>query len=273
MTDAREWQEGVGRAWAASWKLTDRSFTGLTEAFLATLSALPGQRIVDIGCGAGELALALARQRHDAEIIGIDISADLIAAAQARAADNPRLRFVTADAANWSGEAFRPDLLVSRHGVMFFDDPQAAFANLLALSAPNARLAFTCFRHPDENPWASTLRRMLPKSDSPPAADAPGPFAFADAERVRRILEEAGWHGVRIEPIDFAYIAGAGADPVADALGFFQRIGPAAPALRALEGRDREILIERMADWAEANLHDGLVVFPAAAWQVTARKG
>lgn len=273
MTDIREWQEGVGKVWAASWKLTDRSFASLTEQFLDTLSGIPGTRIVDIGCGAGELSLALARQRHDAEVIGVDVSADLIAAARERAGDNPRLRFVLADAAAWQGDGFQPDLYVSRHGVMFFDDPQAAFANLHAIATRQARLAFTCFRSPEENPWASAIARLLPQGGSRPSADAPGPFAFADAERVHRLLEGAGWHGVRIEAKDFAYVAGAGEDPVADAIAFFHRIGPAAPVLRSLEGDEREAMLERLADWAGRNLHDGLVVFPAAAWQVTARKG
>lgn len=273
MTDKREWQEGVGKAWASSWKLTDRSFAGLTSQLLDTISSLPGTRVVDIGCGAGELSLAIARQRHDAEVIGVDVSEDLIAAARERAGDNPRLRFLVADAAQWHDESFRPDLYVSRHGVMFFDDPQAAFAHLHAIAARQARLAFSCFRSPEENPWASALARMLPNRGQRAPATAPGPFAFADSARVHGILEAAGWHGVRIEPREFAYVAGAGEDPVADALAFFQRIGPAAPVLRALEGQERETMIERLTDWARANLHDGLVVFPAAAWQVTARKG
>lgn len=269
----REWQESVGKAWAESWKLTDRSFTGLTGQFLGTIASLSGNRILDIGCGAGEISLALARQRHDAEVLGVDISPDLIGTARQRAADNPRLRFIEADAATWQGNEFEPDLLVSRHGVMFFDDPQAAFANLHAIAATRARLAFTCFRSPEENPWASALRRMLPKSNLPPPPHAPGPFAFSDAERVHQLIEAAGWHGIRIEPLDFAYIAGAGADPVADAVAFFQRIGPAAPALGSLVGNERSVLLDRLTDWAANNLHDGLVVFPAAAWQITARKG
>jgi SAM-dependent methyltransferase len=269
MTDKREWQEGVGKAWASSWKLTDRSFTSLTEQFLDTLSSLPGTRVVDIGCGAGELSLALARQRHDAEVIGVDVSADLIAAARERAGDNPRLRFIEADAATWQGDGFQPDLYVSRHGVMFFDDPVAAFGNLHDSASADAELVFSCFRNASENPWAAGMARVL---ELPPAggSTAPGPFAFADPQHVEDILSAAGWQGIAFEPVDFAYVAGVGDDPVADALAFFRRIGPAAPVLRALDGAARDAAEARLAEWLEGHRSGNLIAFGAAAWIVTA---
>ncbi len=273
MTDKSLWQAGVGKAWARSWQLTDRSFAGLTARFLDLLESLPGRTVLDIGCGAGELSLALARRWPDARIIGVDVSPDLVSAARDRAGDYPHAEFELADAATWSHPGFVPDLLVSRHGVMFFDDPLAAFTHLFNLAAPSARLAFTCFRWPQENPWISGLAEIVRGDAAPGDPHAPGPFAFADPERVNGILTQAGWSGVRIEPIDFAYVAGAGEDPIADARAFFGQIGPLAPVLRELDGDLRDAVERRLEAWIIKNCHDGLVVFPAAAWQVTARKG
>lgn len=271
MTDKTEWQAGVGKAWAESWQLTDRSFAGLTAQLLERMAALPGREIVDIGCGAGELALALGRQRGDARVTGVDVSTDLIGAARRRAGELPVADFVLADAATWLPER-APDLLVSRHGVMFFDNPVGAFTHLRAISAEHARLAFSCFRSPQENAWMSGLGALLPGGPPKRDPEAPGPFAFADPHRVTDILGQAGWSGLRIEPLDFAYIAGAGEDPVGDAVLFFQRIGPMAPVLRELDGIARAEVLGRLRRWIEQHLNQSLVLFAAAAWFVTARR-
>jgi SAM-dependent methyltransferase len=247
---------------------TDRSFAGLTERLLARIAGYPGDRVLDIGCGAGELSLAIARARPRAEVVGVDVSAELVATAQGRAADNSRIRVVHGDASQWEEPDFAPDLLVSRHGVMFFNDPPGAFAHLRGVSTPDAQLVFSCFRTARENHWASDLAELI----GLPAGDplAPGPFAFADPQRVEAILAEGGWGKFDFEPVDFAYVAGMGADPVADALHLFTRIGPAAPALRALEGTAREAALAKIGEWLEDNRTDDMVAFSAAAWIVTA---
>lgn len=272
MTGKQEWQARVGRTWAESWQLTDRSFAGLTEQLLQVIAALPGKRIADIGCGAGELSLALSRQRAEAQIAGVDVSPDLIEAARTRAEGSPAAQFILADAANWQPDGFAPDLYVSRHGVMFFDDPIAAFTHLRQISAPNARLAFSCFRSRDENPWMTGLAALLPGVPVPANPSAPGPFAFADPARVSDILTRAGWSGLRIEPCEFAYVAGIGSHAQEQAAELFCRIGPLAPVIRELSGEASELLEARLAQWIARNHRDGMVAFGAAAWIVTARR-
>jgi SAM-dependent methyltransferase len=247
---------------------TDRSFSGLTERLLARIAGYPGERVLDIGCGAGELSLAIARARPRAEVVGVDVSPELVAVARERAADNNRIRLVHADASQWEEPDFAPDLLVSRHGVMFFNDPPGAFAHLRGVSTTDAQLVFSCFRTARENHWASDLAELI----GLPAGDphAPGPFAFADPQRVEAILAEGGWGKFDFEPVDFAYVAGMGTDPVGDALHLFTRIGPAAPALRAMEGKAREAALAKIGEWLEANRTGDMVAFSAAAWIVTA---
>lgn len=269
MTNAQDWQAQVGHNWARMYRQTDRSFTGLTQRLLERLEPVPGREVLDIGCGAGELSLALARVRPGARVTGIDISAELVAVARERAGGRLGAAFEQADAGQWSPPR-APDLLVSRHGVMFFADPVAAFAHLRATAAPAANLVFSCFRSAAENPWASAIAALLPAAAPPGVGYAPGPFAFADPDFVRGVLNEAGWKRIGFDSADFAYIAGQGADPVADALAFFSVIGPFAQALRGIEGEAREIMEHRLHVLLERHASDRLVAFPAAAWIVRA---
>lgn len=272
MTDKMEWQGQVGVSWARQWQRTDRSFTPLTERLVARILACADARsIADIGCGAGELSIRIADGTPDANVLGLDISADLVAAASDRAEGRPNLHFAVADASNWRDATFTPDLYVSRHGVMFFDDPVAAFANLAASAADSAQMVFSCFRTPAENAWATKIAALVP---SAPSGDpqAPGPFAFADPKHVEGILTAAGWSDVAFEPVDFDYVAGSGEEPVTDALDFFGHIGPAARAIRMLEGDARIAFLSGLRKLAEEHLRDGAVRFVAAAWIVTAKK-
>lgn len=273
MTDASEWQGRVGQSWAAEWRRTDRSFGPLTEHVLRRHREIPFARGLDIGCGAGELTLALARATPEARITGIDISPQLVAIARERGGNLANTDFVVADAATWRpGEGASPDLLVSRHGVMFFDDPVGAFAHLADMAAPGARLLFSCFRDRSENPFFTEPARLLPHAEPAPAPDAPGPFAFADRARVEAILTRAGWREPAFEPFDFPMVAGTGAEPIEDAIGYFSRIGPVARAVRELGAGERERFLDRLCELLSRHVNEGIVTMRAAAWIVTAHR-
>ena len=273
MTDANEWLGSTGRSWAEQWRRTDRGFGPLTERLLERTREFAFDSVLDVGCGAGELSLALARGRPHITVTGIDLSPDLIEVALGRAANLANVFFLAADAAAWhpAGD-FAPDFLVSRHGVMFFDDPAAAFTHLAGLAAPGASLMFSCFRERGENPFFTEVGRLLPDPEPPPPPGAPGPFAFADPSHVQSILETAGWTNVAFEPFDFAMIAGGGDQPVADAVEYFSLIGPAARAASELTSEERSRFLDRLRELARRNLHESIVSLRAAAWIVTARK-
>jgi len=264
---ASDWAGAIGQIWAEEWIRTDRTFAPVDEALVAAIAVgLAGAetpRILDIGCGAGRTSLSLADALPGARITGVDLSPALIGAARARAGDDCRCRFVAADAGRWADEGGF-DLIASRHGVMFFDEPVGALAHIRARATPGAPLLFSCFRAPSLNPWASGVAALV--GGPPPDPHAPGPFAFADEDRVAGLLAAAGWREAQAIPLDFAYVAGAGTDPVADAIGFFLRIGPTAFAMRHAEGVDRKRLLDGLAALVADHLVDGHVVFPAAAW-------
>lgn len=273
MVDKSEWQGKSGETWAAEWRRTDRSFTRLTERLLQRTREFTFRKVLDVGCGAGELSLAIARGRRDVTVTGVDVSPKLIEAATERGSHLGNVRFILADAAEWASDhATAPDFLVSRHGVMFFDDPPAAFANLAKQALTDAGLMFSCFRDVSENPFFTEVGKLLPEAPPPTDPAAPGPFAFADKDRVTSILSAGGWTDIAFEAVDFPMIAGAGEDAVEDAFAYFCRIGPAASASAELEGEEKDQFLSRVRSLCERHDHDGIVALPAAAWIVTAKK-
>ncbi len=273
MTNASDWQTRVGDVWAEEWRRTDRSFADLArhlDAAIAAVAPATG-RAADLGSGAGATSLALARARPDLAIHGIDLSPALVAIAQARAAEagiaNAQFHIGAVPAA-LTGPY---DLAVSRHGVMFFDDPAAAFTGIARHLAPGAPLLFTCFRRPVDNHWAVALSEALGGGLDVPEDYAPGPFAFADDAFVRDLLTATGFVDIVIQPIDFTYRAGEGPDAVDDALGYFQRIGPAARALALMSPTERPAGVARLHAMLAAHARGDAVDFAGAAWLVSAR--
>ena len=278
MNVSYDWR-AYGEVWAEEWRRTDRTLAPVNEALVAEAAAqaagIDRPRILDIGCGAGATSLALADALPAAGIKGVDLSPALVAVARDRAGDRGRLRFEVGDASCWTPEEAGFDLIVSRHGIMFFDDPVAAFAHFHALSRPGARLVFSCFRDRAGNGWARAMRPIFARfaPDTIGAPEPPiGPFAFADPARIDSILRAAGFAAPEAAPLDFAFVAGEGEDPVADALGYFRRIGPVAALLRTLDEPDKQAASAMLSEIVAAHATDGRVVFGAAAWIVTAER-
>jgi SAM-dependent methyltransferase len=279
MTEAYEWRGRVGDVWAEEWRRTDRTLAPVNDALVAAAAAeaarFDNPRILDVGCGAGATSLALAAALADAEIIGIDFSESLIAAARERAGEGAEnARFEVADAARWAPARAGFDLIVSRHGVMFFEDPVAAFAHLRALVGAEARLVFSCFRRRADNQWVTALRpifeRFAPETLAAP--DPPvGPFAFADPARIAAVLTGAGFAPPSIRALDFDFVAGAGEDPLADAISYFRRIGPFAALLRELDERAGEAAAEALGEILARHQAGDQILFRAAAWIVTVK--
>ena len=270
MTDY--WNNLMGQVWTRFQAQLDRQLEPLGERAMQALAPQPGERILDVGCGCGDTSLALAERVAPSGVVtGVDISAPMLEVARhrPRAAADLALEFRLADAQTEDLGAGAFDALFSRFGVMFFDDPQAAFANLRRALKPGGRLAFVCWRPLPENPWMgapmAAARDLLPPT--PPADPlAPGPFAFADPERVRGILTEAGFTDISIDPFDTA----VGGGDAAATLELNLNIGPLSFALREAP-QLREAVAARVSEMLNAYvLPDGQVKMPAAVWIVRA---
>jgi SAM-dependent methyltransferase len=266
------WNAKTGDTWAELQDQLDRQLAPLGARAQAALAPRAGERILDVGCGCGDTTLALAKAVGPAgEVVGLDISRPMLEVARRRAAEGgAKARFVEADAQTATLEGGF-DGLYSRFGVMFFADPAAAFRNLLGALKPGGRLAFVCWRPFNEVEYLGLPLRaalaVLP--EAPPPADpfAPGPFAFGDADRTRRILDEAGFADIDIQPFDTPIGSGGLEETVA----LTQRIGPLGNLLR----ESPDLAAAAIAAVREAlSAHDGPdgVRLNGAVWIVTARK-
>ena len=265
-----QWNADAGRNWTEQQERLDTLIAAYGAAALAKAAARPGQRVLDVGCGCGETSLELAAAvGPSGAVLGVDVSAPMLARAKERGASIAQLRFDLGDASR-AALGGPHDLLFSRFGVMFFDAPAAAFAHMRAAMAPGGRLAFVCWRSVMENAWAflpaGVGRRLIGAPQQMPDPLAPGPFAFADADRVRAILEEAGWKGVAIEAFDAPMPLGADAR---DAALWTGKVGPLAAMLREAEDK-RAAVMEALTEALKAYETPTGVSLPGATWIVSA---
>ncbi len=268
------WNADAGRTWAALQARLDLSLSPVTAALLSLAAPQEGESVLDIGCGSGETTLALAAATGEAH--GVDISQPLLAVARARAeALESPATFAEADAATLPGDASR-DLIISRFGVMFFDDPTAAFANILTHAAPGARLHFACWRTPKENGWTlapmQALAPLMPPSE-PQDPYAPGPFALADPDRLAAILADAGWKDIDLQRFDFDMLLGEDSDAgpaLQAAVDFSLQVGPAARLVREGGAAMRTAAAAALTAAYAPHVIDGRVTLPGSIWLVSA---
>lgn len=267
------WNGPMGEQWAASEARTERGLAPVLAALLDWAAPAPGQRVVDVGCGAGGTTLALAQAvGATGEVIGIDVSAVILAAARARLADTPNTRLEQADALTWTLEGEPADLLFSRFGVMFFGDPVAAFANLRRALAPGGRFAFAAWAAIADNPWIDLpLQAALTVIPPPPPADPdePGQFAFGNPARVRRILHDAGYALLRQRGFDFTMRYPA--DDLARTAAGIANMGQVGRLLRDRPPEQRASAEAAIAAILPAHVRDGWIDLPARVWLFDAR--
>jgi SAM-dependent methyltransferase len=268
---AAVWNGVAGEAWVEAQETLDQILKP-HEVLLLDADFADGTRnVLDVGCGTGSTTLAVARRLGaDGQSTGIDISEPMIAAARARAErDATPARFILGDAQRYAFEPFAFDAIVSRFGVMFFDDPVRAFANLRGATRAGGELRFIAWRSPEENPFMTTAERaaapLLP-SLPPPDPDAPGRFSFADGRRVRRILDESGWTAIDVRPVDVACTL-----PERELTGYATRFGPLGRVLHDADDHTRANVVAAVRAAFDPYVHGSEVRFDAACWMVGAR--
>jgi SAM-dependent methyltransferase len=231
------WNQVSAEKWIRYEELLDRQLAPFGERAIERARLRSADRALDVGCGCGATTLAVARiVGSGGSVLGVDISTPMLERARRRAADAglDQARFANADAQTHSFAPAGFDVVCSRFGVMFFSDAERAFTNLHRAQRAGGTLSFVCWQGLEVNPWMGVpMRAAAAEIELPPrsAPDAPGPFSFADPERVRRILAGAGYGSIDVAPHDEELSVGGGTlDGAAD---FLVQMGPTGNALRA----------------------------------------
>ena len=261
------WNGSMGEKWAERQDRMDALLAPLSQVALERANVADGEIVLDIGCGCGATSIAMAAKSRS--VTGYDISSPMLAAARERALGVDNVSFVEADASRVSLEPVG-DLLFSRFGVMFFDDPVAAFANLRSGLRPGGRVCLLVWRSLMENEWMArplgALMAFIESPAEPPNPRAPGPFAFADKDYVGELLAKAGFADIGFEEIDGKLELGSSA---ADAVREFGEMGPLASLLEQANERDKAVAAVQDVMAAHVG-DDGAVRMGAACWIVSA---
>jgi ubiquinone/menaquinone biosynthesis C-methylase UbiE len=267
------WNGPAGRRWVQRQEEQDRLLAPVAEVLLDRAAVRAGEFVLDIGCGWGGIAIALARRvAPGGHVLGVDVSELMLARARELLPPELPLEFALGDATVYPFAPGRADLLFSRFGVMFFADPARSFTNMRRALRGGARVAFACWREPRANPWLmlplQAAYRHVPRLPEVGPED-PGAFSFAAEPRVRDILERAGFDAIRLEPVDLSIdlASGGGLDA---ALSTAVGIGPTS---RALEGQPAALQAAATAEIRAALVTQqlgGRVPLAGAIWIVTA---
>ena len=233
-----DWNGPSGERWVANQARLDAMVEVFGQAAIEAAAPATDERVLDVGCGAGASSRALAaRVGAGGRVLGVDISEPLIDRARTLARQDTPALFQVADASSAELPEGAFDILFSRFGVMFFDDPTAAFAHMRRALRPGGRVAFVCWRGMAENDWVrlpmGAIKGILPPT-APPDPEAPGPFSFGDRGRVVRILTAAGFTDIAIAPFDASIPFGKGETrdaAIDDAVEMTLEVGPLSRAL------------------------------------------
>ena len=274
MASREEWIGRTGTEWSRRGSALELLLDPPANEGIRALDVQPGERIIDLGCGAGPSTTRLAEAvTGSGQVLAIDVSPDLIAQARERLGTSPQVEVAEADAEVYDFGAQRYDGLYSRFGAMFFDNPAAALGNVRKALKPGGRAVFVAWREPTKNQWASVP--MTFSTDGAPTQgprSGPGPFAWADPAVFTTVLEAGGFSNIAAEPFDYmAEISdGDEPNPVARAANFMMRIGPLAAKLRGATPEAKEearlFLLQRLA----RHVKEGSVRLLASAWIITA---
>lgn len=268
---AQRWNGSAGCAWVEAQRMLDRTLQPFEDLLVAEVSASGAQQVLDVGCGTGSTTRAVARLvGAEGRSVGIDISEQMIGAARVVAEqERAPATFVCADAQQHAFESQGFDMIMSRFGVMFFEDSVQAFANLRSACRDGASLRCIVWRSPAENPFMTAAERaaapLLPNLP-PRRPDAPGQFGFADDRRVHSILEESGWSEIDIRPIDVTCTL-----PEQELIRYGTRFGPVGIALQEADPQTRTRVAAAVRAAFDPYVHGAEVRFTACCWMIGAR--
>jgi SAM-dependent methyltransferase len=228
-----------------------------------------GDRVLDIGCGAGQSTREAARVAVEGHATGVDVSAEMLQVARRRAneAGLRNVAFEQGDAQHYAFPTASFDLCISRFGVMFFADPAAAFANIARAMRPGARLMWMVWQGQERNAWSGAIRRTLAPATAE-SADAAKAFSLGDPTLTTELLSAAGFVSIEFSDVREPVFYGPDVDSAYDALIDVFLVKD----MLARTEEAPETVLHRLRDLLEAHMTPEGVLFDSCAWIITARR-
>lgn len=274
---AEHWNGAEGDHWSIHHDRYNAMLGPFGAHALDAAAIAPGEAVLDVGCGCGDTAIAAAHQTGPAGMVaGIDLSGQMIDRARSRVAETGlgNLAFVQGDAQTHPFDETSMDVMISRLGVMFFDDPTAAFTNIARAIRLGGRLAFVCWQDPGANDWM-VVPAMAALAHVPPPDLTGGsmgnPFEFADVDHVTEILSDAGFSNVAARGVRQAMLVGGGGT-LDDAIEFFRHGSIGQALLSGAEPDATERAVAAVTEAYAAHMAGDGVKLDASIWVVTATR-
>ncbi|MFD4631524.1 class I SAM-dependent methyltransferase [Streptomyces sp. NPDC058284] len=270
---AQAWNGYEGEHWADHQDRWDAVNGGFNSALLTAASIQEDERVLDVGCGTGQLTRLAARRASAGHALGFDLSKPMLARARHTAEREGlgNVSFEQGDAQVHPLEPAAYDVAVSRFGVMFFADPVAGFGNIARALRPGGRAAFICGGHPQENEWLRAfgqLRELLP-IDGFGTPGGPGMFSLAQADKTCDILSAAGFTDVEAARVE---TYGTWGRDAADATEFLLGSGPGRHLTGQVSPATAELARQRMTQLLRPHEEESGLRLRGVALLVTAAR-
>jgi SAM-dependent methyltransferase len=280
-TSAEAWPGDRAARWVRMADRLERQLAPVGDLLFGTARLERGAHVLDVGCGTGPTtrrAAALVGQQG--AVTGVDVSPEMLDAArraESLSDDAAPIRWVEADAATWDAGGQQFDVVISECGVMFFADPDAAFANLARLTVENGRFCAAAWAERSRSPLfelpltvaLAELARAGVDVDVP--SPTAGPYSLGDPGQVERMLAAAGWTEVSWEAHPMRLPVGGGADPVEAARGSLE-FGPTRIVMDGVDEALRETVSGALARVYEDHVENGEVVLEATPVIISAHR-
>lgn len=271
---AASWDGHRGDHWVRYADRYDALIQRLTPPLMRAAAVGASDRVLDVGCGCGSTTRLAARAARTGSVLGVDLSAAMLHEAERRTRveglDNARFEHADVQVHPFAAAEF--DLALSRFGVMFFEDPVTAFSNLASALRPRGRFTFLCWQDRDRNEWVTVPVRAALTVVPPPEPlpdGAPGPFSLAKPERIRQVLEDAGFDNIALGEVAEPLYLG---DDAADATDFWQGTGIARLLLDDVDAATERQAIDAVHDALRSHERPEGIRLGSAAWLVTATR-
>jgi len=269
------WNEEGGRKWVENIHIIESMIAPISEIMIERISARQGEKVLDIGCGGGITSIRLAGLVAPiGNVVGIDVSEPILQIAKNRAATIDNIQFILNDAGTIPLEPNTFDIITSRFGIMFFDNPILAFRNLHTSLIPNGRLIFMCWRKIHENPLMNEpvkiISELLELKDDAEYADPtiPGPFSLSDPQHLTDLLETAGFNNIKLQKVDENLPLGK----LEQAISYSMKMGPAGKILKDATHQIKQEASHAIRQAFKKYSKDNRVNVPSATWIVSATK-